>query len=98
MKSHITEKTKEKARIFKALGHPSRLHIVETLAGGETCVCELVEQLNVDFSTVSKHLTVLKDAGIVLDDKRGKMVFYRLKVPCIVRFMDWVDDVCEVNK
>ena len=97
MKSKVGNKTIAKARIFKALGHPSRLHIVETLEKGESCVCELVEQIGADFSTVSKHLTILKDTGIVEDDKRGKMVFYRLKVPCIIRFMDCIDNVCEAQ-
>lgn len=97
MKSKINIKTIAKANIFKALGHPSRLHIVETLENGESCVCELVEQIGADFSTVSKHLTILKGAGIVEDDKRGKMVFYRLKVPCILRFMDCIDNVCEIK-
>jgi ArsR family transcriptional regulator len=97
MVSQIKSKTKAKAKIFKALGHPSRLHIVETLERGECCVCEFVNQIGSDFSTVSKHLTVLKDAGIVEDDKRGQMVYYRLKVPCLLRFMDCIDNVCEAK-
>jgi ArsR family transcriptional regulator len=70
---------------------------VETLERGECCVCEFVNQIGSDFSTVSKHLTVLKDAGIVEDDKRGQMVYYRLKVPCLLRFMDCIDNVCEAK-
>lgn len=97
MDSQIKSQTKAKAKIFKALGHPSRLHIVETLERGECCVCEFVNQIGSDFSTVSKHLTVLKDAGIVEDDKRGQMVYYRLKVPCLLRFMDCIDNVCEAK-
>ena len=97
MGSKIDNRTKAKAKIFKALGHPSRLHIVEMLEKGESCVCELVEEVGADFSTVSKHLTILKDAGIVSDDKRGKMVFYRLRVPCILRFMHCIDNVCEAQ-
>ncbi len=93
----MDEKTKSKAKIFKALGHPSRLLVVEELADGERCVCELVEKVGADFSTVSKHLSVLKDAGILEDEKRGQQVFYRLKVPCILKFMDCVDSVCEIK-
>ncbi len=84
-----------KAKIFKALGHPTRLWITEKLAQGECCVCNLVEPLGADFSTVSKHLSVLKEAGIVADDKRGKQVYYTLKVPCILSFMSCVEDVIE---
>ena len=67
-----------KAKVLKALAHPARLWMVEQLEGGERCVCELVDGLGLDFSTVSKHLLVLKNAGVVADDKRGKQVFYSL--------------------
>ena len=73
-----------KAAVYKALGHPSRLFIVEQLAGGERCVCEFVDALQVDFSTISKHLSVLKQAGIVADRKQGLQVYYSLKTPCIL--------------
>lgn len=82
-----------KARVLKALGHPTRLWIVEQLSGGERCVCEFVEAIGADFSTVSKHLSVLRQVGIVDVDKRGKQVFYRLKVPCVLNFMDCVEAV-----
>jgi len=83
------------ATIIKALGHPSRLLIVDELAKGERCVCELTELVGADISTVSKHLSVLKKAGIVQDDKRGLQVFYRLRCPCILRFFDCVEAVIE---
>ncbi|MCK4535824.1 MAG: winged helix-turn-helix transcriptional regulator, partial [Desulfuromonadales bacterium] len=73
-----------RAKVLKAMAHPSRLFIIEELEKGERCVCDLTEQIGVDVSTVSKHLSVLKQAGIVLDDKRGNQVFYRLRVPCIL--------------
>ncbi|MFA6103911.1 MAG: metalloregulator ArsR/SmtB family transcription factor [Victivallaceae bacterium] len=82
-----------KAKVLKSLGHPTRLFIVEELARGERCVCELVKLVGADFSTVSKHLTLLKNAGVVQDDKRGQMVYYTLKVPCILRFMDCIEAV-----
>ena len=69
-----------KAKVFKALGHPTRLFIVEQLAGGERCVCELKEMIDADLSTISKHLSVLKNAGLVEDEKRGSNVFYRLRI------------------
>ncbi|HDS16072.1 MAG TPA: transcriptional regulator [Proteobacteria bacterium] len=85
-----------RAKIFKALGHPTRLWITDHLGRfGESCVCDLVEPLGADFSTVSKHLSVLKEAGIVADEKRGKKVYYRLKVPCLLNFMSCVEDVIE---
>jgi len=82
-----------KSKVLKALAHPTRLWMAEQLAGGERCVCEFTDALDVDFSTVSKHLAVLKQAGIVEDEKRGKQVYYLLKVPCVLKFMNCVEAV-----
>jgi ArsR family transcriptional regulator len=84
-----------RARVMKALAHPTRLFIVDELSRGERCVCDLTEKIGADVSTVSKHLSVLKGAGIVLDDKRGVQVFYRLRVPCILNFFGCVEAVLE---
>jgi DNA-binding transcriptional ArsR family regulator len=87
-----------KARMMKALAHPTRLFMVEELANGERCVCELRDMVGVDISTVSKHLALLKTVGIVADDKRGLQVFYRLETPCVLRFFDCVQQVQEAVK
>ena len=86
-----------RARIIKAMAHPSRLFIVEELSRRERCVCELTEMVGADVSTVSKHLTVLKNAGIVQDEKRGNQVFYILKVPCVLNFFTCVESVLKSN-
>jgi len=86
-----------KAKILKALAHPTRLWMVEQLNAREHCVCEFADVIDADFSTISKHLSVLKHAGIVEDNKRGKQVFYRLKVPCVLGFMSCVEAVIESN-
>jgi ArsR family transcriptional regulator len=82
-----------RARVMKAMAHPSRLYIIERLSLGEHCVCELRDMIGADLSTVSKHLSVLKEAGIVETEKRGVQVFYRLRVPCILNFMNCVEAV-----
>lgn len=82
-----------RAQILKALAHPSRLFMVDVLSRGERCVCELTELVGSDMSTVSKHLSVLKSAGIVADQKRGMQVYYTLKMPCVLRFFDCVGEV-----
>ncbi|MCP4745242.1 MAG: winged helix-turn-helix transcriptional regulator [Desulfobacteraceae bacterium] len=84
-----------KAKVLKALAHPTRLWMAEQLSDGERCVCEFADAVDADFSTISKHLAVLKQAGIVEDDKRGKQVYYRLKVPCVLKFMSCVEAVIE---
>jgi DNA-binding transcriptional ArsR family regulator len=76
----------QRAAVFKALGHPARLHIVEELASGERCVCDLVELVGLGWSAVSRHLAVLKEAGVLQDEKRGLQVFYRLALPCVNSF------------
>lgn len=84
-----------RARVLKSLAHPTRLFIVEELDKEERCVCDLTAMIGADVSTVSKHLSVLRQAGIVLDDKRGNQVFYRLRVPCILNFFGCVESVLE---
>lgn len=86
-----------KANILKALGHPTRLWMAEQLAASEKCVCEFVEHVDADFSTISKHLAVLKQAGVVVDEKRGKQVYYRLKVPCVLNFLPCIEEVLQAN-
>lgn len=97
----MNRKTKQKyearAKVIKALAHPTRLFIVDELSGGERCVCELRDMIGADISTVSKHLAVLKQAGIVEDEKRGLQVWYSLKVPCILKFFGCVEDVLKAN-
>lgn len=84
-----------RARVLKAMAHPTRLFIIEELEKEERCVCDLTAMVGADVSTVSKHLSVLKQAGIVIDDKRGNQVFYRLRVPCILNFFGCVESVLE---
>ncbi|MBZ0269189.1 metalloregulator ArsR/SmtB family transcription factor, partial [bacterium] len=60
-----------RARIIKSLAHPTRLYLVDELSRGERCVCDLTELVGTDVSTVSKHLALLRNAGIVDDEKRG---------------------------
>lgn len=84
-----------RARILRAIAHPTRLFIVHELSQTQKCVCELTEMVGADISTVSKHLTVLRSAGIVQDEKRGSQVFYKLKMPCVLNFLSCVESVIE---
>ena len=86
-----------RARIIKALAHPTRLFFVDRLSRGELCVCELNEMVDADVSTVSKHLAVLRNAGIVRDEKRGSKVFYSLRTPCVLNFFTCVEGVIEAT-
>jgi len=87
-----------RAAIIKALSHPARLMIVDELSGhDERCVWELTQLVGTDLSTVSRHLTVLRNAGIVESDKRGTTVYYRLRVKCIRKFFECVEAVLRAN-
>ena len=73
-------------RVFRALGHEARLQIAQTLARGECCVSDLRELVGSSWSTVSEHLSVLREAGVVANTKRGNQVVYRLALPCVATF------------
>ncbi len=93
MDSKLHARYEARARIIKAMAHPSRLFIVDELSRQERCVHELTEMVGADVSTVSKHLSVLKNAGIVQDEKRGSQVYYKLRMPCVMSFFGCVDSV-----
>lgn len=97
MKQNEIKLYEARANIIKALAHPSRLFIVDVLYKSEKTVGELTEMIGADTSTVSKHLSVLKNAGLVEDVKRGTSVIYSLKCPCILDFIGCVEDVIESN-
>lgn len=82
------EEHEAQAELLKALGHPTRLWIVKQLADGEHCVCDFVNAVGVRFATVSQHLAVLKQAGVLSDEKRGKSVYYRLACPCVLKMLE----------
>lgn len=87
-----------RAQVVKALAHPTRLFVVDDLArNGERCVCELTRMIGADISTVSKHLGLLRQAGIVVDEKRGNMVFYRLAAPCVSQFFQCIESVLQAQ-
>jgi DNA-binding transcriptional ArsR family regulator len=85
------------AKIISAMAHPTRLMIVDELRNGPKCVCELTDLAGVDTSTVSKHLSILKNAGIISDEKKGLKVFYSLQMPCILNFFSCVDSVIKAK-
>ena len=86
-----SERLRLKAEVFKAMGHPLRLGVIEFLRDGEKCVCEIVDHLGTGMSNISKHLSVLKKAGIVVDRRDGLKMMYSLTMPCALDFMKCVE-------
>ncbi len=95
--TYSEEKTRygERAEIIKAMAHATRLYIVDVLSEGELCVNELTKLVGADMSTVSRHLSVLRSAGIVAAEKRGSHMYYSLRVPCVLRFFECVEAVLQ---
>lgn len=89
------EDYKKEVEILKALANEARLMIVDRLNEKEYSVGELTELLELDQSTVSKHLSVLYNAGIVDYKKNGNLVYYRLLTPCV---LDAFKCACKVVK
>lgn len=78
------EQAEARANIMKALAHPVRVILVEALSKGDRCGCELQPLVDVDQSTLSRHLAQLKQAGIVTERKEGQKVFHHLECPCML--------------
>lgn len=81
-----------KAEIIQAAAHPIRLAIIEYLADGEQCVCDIVDYVEAQRSNVSRHLSVMLKAGVVESRKDGLKVIYSLKTPCIIKFLGCVEE------
>ncbi len=84
-----------RAKIIKAMAHPVRLMMIEFLKGGERSFTEMFALFKLDKSTISKHLLVMKEAGIVSSRKEGMDMIYTLDVPCITDFFGCVTAVIE---
>lgn len=83
---------RQASEVFKALSNTNRLLIVDTLADGERCVADLTALVGLDMSTVSNHLSVLRNVGILKDERRGTQVFYSLRKPCLLNIFCCLDE------
>jgi ArsR family transcriptional regulator len=81
-----------RASILKSLAHPSRLLIIEMLEKAPRCVGELTEAIGADITTVSKHLAVMKRAGLVRDEKHGTYSEYSLVCDCVTHLIDCIEE------
>lgn len=83
----------KQAEVAKAIAHPVRIAIVDFLKDGEQCVCDIAEYVGSERSNVSRHLSVMVNAGILEYRKQGLKVIYRLRTPCILDFFACVTGV-----
>ena len=84
--------TDQLARVLKALGDETRLRVVASLSGGERCVCEIEEELDIAQSLLSFHLKTLKEAGVLSDRREGRWVFYALNREVLREAGDFLTD------
>jgi len=91
------EEAEIRAKVIKAMAHPVRLIIIEILKDREHPFSDIFDLFKLDKSTVSKHLLVLKEAGIVSSRKDGAEMIYRLDVPCVTDFFSCVTAVIQSN-
>ncbi len=83
-----------RTKVAKALAHPLRLKIIDQLGiDQERCVCEIVDALDRDQPVVSKHLAVLRNAGLVTTRQEGSNIYYKLRTPCVKKFLECIDRV-----
>lgn len=80
-----------RAQVFKALGNPVRMALVQELLAGERCVCDLAQALGGNMPAVSKHLATLREAGIVSCRREGTTIHYSLAMACVAGFLHCVD-------
>jgi ArsR family transcriptional regulator, arsenate/arsenite/antimonite-responsive transcriptional repressor len=76
------------APLFKALGDPVRLRLLSLIAcheGGEACVCELTDTFDVSAPTISHHLKVLRESGLITSERRGTWIYYQVSPEVIAR-------------
>jgi DNA-binding transcriptional ArsR family regulator len=96
MNSSEENKYQRRTEILKALAHPERLRITDILSDqSPLCVCEIQEKMEINLSTLSRHLDRLKKAGIVEDNREGRNIYYKLRFCCLDRFFSCIDTVIE---
>ena len=91
-------RAERRAHMFKALAHPMRIFFLEKLKEQSWCVCELAEEAGIPKSAASKHLSQLKDAGLVEDSKTGTRVEYHLTAPCVLELASCAEGIVLSNR
>jgi ArsR family transcriptional regulator len=90
MEHDETASLQVRADIFKALGHPVRLKIVEFLMASPRCVAEIAEDVGGSLSIVSQHLAILRQSGIIVDERKSRKIYYALATPQVAEFCTYL--------
>ncbi|MBI4002630.1 MAG: winged helix-turn-helix transcriptional regulator [Nitrospira defluvii] len=98
MKGSMVKNSARAVELFHALADSTRLEILDELKGGECCVCELTDTLQAGQSRLSFHLKVLKDAGLILDRRDGRWMYYRVNAEALDELDELVDSFKQARK
>ncbi|MHC4553245.1 MAG: ArsR/SmtB family transcription factor [Planctomycetota bacterium] len=82
----------QQAAIAKAIAHPVRVAVMNFLADGEQCVCDIADTVGTERTNLSKHLSIMVNAGVLKSRKDGLKVMYDIKTPCVLRFLDCIKE------
>lgn len=93
MVKRMTSKNGETARVFKAFCDENRLQILELLRSGEKCACKLLEEMSISQPTLSHHMKILCDSGIVVGRKEGKWMHYRISPEGVQIAQDYLTEL-----
>jgi ArsR family transcriptional regulator len=85
------------AEVAKAISHPLRMGILDYLRSGPQCVCDIATFVGSERSNISKHLSIMVAAGVLDFNKEGLKVIYRLRAPCILKFVDCITECLKEN-
>ncbi|MFA5006999.1 MAG: metalloregulator ArsR/SmtB family transcription factor [Candidatus Izemoplasmatales bacterium] len=83
----------ESARLFRALSDPIRVEVMTLLTTEKRCACQLLERFPISQPTLSHHMNVLVESGLVVSERRGKWIFYGIDPDAVARIMEYVDAI-----
>jgi ArsR family transcriptional regulator len=95
---HLKGNASARSAVVKAMAHPTRLLVMEALMQGEHCVNDLTNMAGCDVTTLSKHLALMKRAGLLVCTKRGLCVYYQIACPCFAEFFRCIDLITSTRK
>lgn len=83
----------KQAEVVKSIAHPLRIAVIDFLKDGEQCVCDIADFIGAERSNVSRHLSVMVNSGVLDSRKDGLKIIYRLRTPCVLKFISCVTEV-----
>lgn len=87
----------KQAEVARAIAHPLRMAVLDYLKAGPQCVCDIAKAVKSERSNISKHLSIMVSAGVLESQKKGLQVIYKVRTPCVLRFVDCLTECLKEN-